>query len=146
MALASGQLNEHGEQIALEAIFRRTQSAAAGSIWLALITAAPNATDLTMAALTEFSTADGYARQVFGPGSATAASPSVISNAGTITYGPITTAAPGTCTWAVLTDAVSGTTSLVLASFLLANARTPLVGDSLTAAASAFTCQLLQET
>jgi hypothetical protein len=37
---------------------------------------------------------------------------------------------------------VSGTTSLVLASFLLANARTPLVGDSLTAAAAAFTCTL----
>ena len=142
MALSVGQLNEHGEQISLEAVFRKTQSAAAGSIWLALVTAAPNATDLTMAALTEFSTSDGYARQVFAPGSATAASPSVIANSGTITYGPITTGAPGTCTWAVLTDAVSGTTSLVLASFLLANSRTPLIGDSLTAAASAFTCTL----
>jgi hypothetical protein len=141
-AMSSGALMEYGEKQALAAVTRQAQSPAAGSTWLALITAAPTQTDLTMAAETEFSTSDGYARQVFGPGSPSSAAPSVIGNNGTLTFGPITTGAPGTATWAILCDAVSGTTANNICAFLLANARTPLVGDSLTAAANAFTIQI----
>jgi hypothetical protein len=146
MAMSTGAFMEYAEKSALNAVCLKLQSPAAATTYLALITAAPTATDLTMAAETEFSTSDGYARQPItntsgwtGPSSA---SPSVISNALTITFGPITTAAPGTCTWAILTDAVSGTTSNCIIAFLLANARTPLVGDSLTAAAAAFSAQI----
>jgi hypothetical protein len=145
MALSAGQLMEYAEKEALNAVTLNLQSPTAATTYLALITAAPaSGADLTMAAETEFSTSDGYARQPLavttgwtGPSSA---SPSVISNALTLTFGPITTAGPGTCTWAMLTDAVSGSTSHCIISYLLANPRTPLVGDSLTAAGGAFTC------
>ena len=66
----------------------------------------------------------------------------MIGNNGTLTFGPITTAAPGTATWAILCDAVSGTTANNICAFLLTNARTPLVGDSLTCAANSFTIQI----
>jgi hypothetical protein len=141
-AMSAGALMTYAEQQALAAVFLKTQSPAAASAYLALLTAAPTQTDTTMAAETEFSTSDGYARQVFGPTTPTAASPSVIGNTGTLTFGPITTAAPGTCTWAMLCTASTGTTANNICAFLLANARTPLVGDSLTAAASSFTCQV----
>lgn len=144
--MTAGALMEYAEKKALNAVCLNVQSPAAATTWLALLTAAPTQTDLTMAAETEFSTSDGYARQSLavttgwtGPSSA---APSVIQNALTLTFGPITTAAPGTCTWAILTDAVSGTTSNCIAAFLLANPRTPLVGDSLTAAAGNFSITL----
>jgi len=138
MALSAGQIMEYGEKKALSTITGTTQSAV--TTYLALTTAAPaTGADLTMASETEFSTADGYARQPFLPGTPTSAAPSVLGNSATITFGPITTSAPGTATWAILTDTASGTGGNVIASFLLANARTPLVGDSLTAAGGAFT-------
>jgi len=138
--MTSGALMTYAEQQALAAVFLKAQSPAIGSVYLALLTAAPTQTDATMAAETEFSTSDGYARQPFGPTTPTVASPSVTGNTATITFGPITTAAPGTATWAMLCNAVSGTTANNICAFLLANPRTPLVGDSLTAAPSAFTC------
>jgi hypothetical protein len=148
-AMSAGAFMEYAEKEALAAVCLKTQSPAAATTYLALLTAAPTQTDLTMAAEAEFSTSDGYARQPItntsgwtGPSSA---SPSVISNALTITFGPITTAAPGTATWAMLTDAVSGTSSNCIIAFLLANSRTPLVGDSLVAAAGNFTAQVLQK-
>lgn len=147
MALTSGQLMEYAEKEALAGVCLKTATPTPATTYLALITNAPaSGADLTMAAETEFSTSDGYARQPItntsgwtGPSSA---SPSVISNALTLTFGPITTAAPGTCTWAILTDAVSGSTSNCIAAFLLTNPRTPLIGDSLTAAAAAFSITL----
>lgn len=145
MALSTGQLMEYAEKLALGAVVLKTQSPVAGTVYLALVTAAPaSGADLTMAAYsaTEFSTSDGYARQPCAFGSPSSASPSVIANSGTITFGPITTAAPGTAIWAILCDAATGTTANVIASFLLANARTPLIGDSLTAAAGAFSITL----
>ncbi|MGO9159725.1 MAG: hypothetical protein ACLP7J_03290 [Streptosporangiaceae bacterium] len=140
MALSAGQIMEYGEKKALSSITGSVQSAV--TTYLALVTAAPaSGADLTMAAYaaSEFSTSDGYARQPYSAGTPTSAAPSVISNNVTITYGPITTAAPGTAIWAILTDALTGTGGNVIASYLLANPRTPLVGDSLTAASGAFT-------
>ena len=140
MALTTGQIMEYGEKKALATITGTLQSAV--TTYLALVTAAPaSGADLTMAAYSgsEFSTADGYARQPYVAGAPTSAAPSVIGNSSTITFGPITTAAPGTAIWAILCDAVSGTSANVIASYLLTNPRTPLVGDSLTAAANSFT-------
>lgn len=137
--MPTSKLSQYGNVQALEAVMRKTQSPAVGSVYLALLTAAPTDTNLTMAAVTEYA-ATGYARQVFGPGSATAAEPSVISNAGTITFGPLT-GANGTTVithWAIC-DAVSGTTANIIATGALTTSRTPAAGDSLQAAAGAFT-------
>ena len=140
---ALSQLNEYGEAQALAAVFRQTQSPATGNVYLALLTATPtDNTGLTMAAVSEFSTSGtGYARQIFGPGAASAASPSVIGNNGTITFGPFTSA-PGTTVCAAVCDAVSGTTANIIGLVILATSRTPLTGDSLVAAANAFTFSL----
>ena len=140
MALTTGQIMEYGEKKALATITGSVQSAV--TTYLALVTAAPaSGADLTMAAYaaSEFSTSDGYARQPYVAGPPTSAAPSVIGNSSTITFGPITGSAPGTATWAILTDTVSGTSGNVIASYLLTNPRTPLVNDSLIAAANAFT-------
>lgn len=138
MAMSTGALMEFGEKKALSTV--TGSSATTVTTYLALITAAPTATDLTMLAYTstEFATATAYARLAYGPGTPTSASPSVIGNNATITYGPFTSA-PGTCTWAILTDASTGTSANVIAGFLLGNPRTPLLGDSLVAAAYAGT-------
>lgn len=136
--MPTSKISQYGNVQALEAIFRKTQSPATGSVWLALLTATPTDTNLTMAAVTEYA-ATGYARQVFGPTSATAAEPSVISNTGIITFGPFTAGTGATVTHAVICDAVSGTTANIIASVALTASRTPATGDSLQAAASAFT-------
>lgn len=136
--MATSKISQYGNIQALEAIFRKTQSPAAGSVWLALLTALPSDTTLTMAGVTEYA-ATGYARQVFGPGSATAAEPSVISNAGIITFGPFTAGTGATVTHAAICDAVSGTTANIIATVALTASRTPATGDSLQAAIGAFT-------
>jgi hypothetical protein len=134
----TSKLSQYGNVQALEAVFRKTQSPAIGSVWIALLTATPTDTSLTMAALTEYA-ATGYARQVFGPTNATAAEPSVISNAGVITFGPFTAGTGAVVTHAAICDAVSGTTANVIATVALTSSRTPAVGDSLQAAIGAFT-------
>ncbi len=131
-------MSQYGNVQMLEAAFRKTQSPATGSVWLALLTAAPTDTNLTMAAVTEYA-ATGYARQVFGPTNATAAEPSVISNAGVITWGPMTAGTGGVVTHAAVCDAVSGTTANIIATVALTSSRTPATGDSLQAAIGAFT-------
>lgn len=143
----TGGLMEYAEKEALNAVTLNVISPTAATSYLALVTATPAQADLTMAAETEFSTSDGYARQPLaaagvGWSGPTSAAPSVISNALTLTFGPITTGAPGTCTWAILTDTASSTAGHCIAGFLLANARTPLIGDSLTAAGGSFSITL----
>lgn len=136
--MPTSKLSQYGNVQALEAVFRKTQSPAVGSIWLALLTAAPTDTNLTMAAVTEYA-ATGYARQVFGPTNATAAEPSVISNAGVITFGPFTAGTGATVSHAAICDAVSGTSANIVATVALTSSRTPATGDSLQAAIGAFT-------
>lgn len=136
--MPTSKLSQYGNVQALEAVFRKTQSPATGSVWLALLTAAPTDTNLTMAAVTEYG-ATGYARQVFGPSSATAAEPSVISNAGVITFGPFTAGTGAAVTHAAICDAVSGTTANIIGTVALTSSRTPATGDSLQAAIAAFT-------
>jgi hypothetical protein len=136
--MPTSKLSQYGNVQALEAVFRKTQSPATGSVWLALLTAAPTDTNLTMAAVTEYG-ATGYARQVFGPGAASAAEPSVISNAGVITFGPFTAGTGAAVTHAAICDAVSGTTANIIGTVALTSSRTPATGDSLQAAAAAFT-------
>jgi hypothetical protein len=134
----TSKLSQYANQQALEAVFRKTQSPATGSVYLALLTAAPTDTNLTMAAVTEYAPT-GYARQVFGPTTATAAEPSVISNTGVLTFGPFTAGTGSAVTHAAICDAVSGTAANIIATVALTASRTPAIGDSLQAAASAFT-------
>jgi hypothetical protein len=143
-AMTSGALMEYAEKRALQAAFGLTLSPATFTSYLALLTAAPTQTDGTMALETEFNTSTAYARVSFATGGFTgpsSASPSVISNTGVITYGPFTSA-PGTCTWGMAVDASSGTSANNCVAYLLANSRTPLTGDSLTAAAAGFSATI----
>jgi hypothetical protein len=107
-------------------------------VFLALLTAAPTDTNLTMAAVTEYG-ATGYARQTIAWGSATAAEPSVISNSGTITFGPFTAGTGATVSHVAVCDASSGTTANIIGTVALTASRTPATGDSLQAAAAAIT-------
>lgn len=143
MALSAGQIMEYGEKQALNGVFGKS-TVTATTLYLALLTAAPAAgTDLTMAAETEYG-ATSYARATLTVSSAftgpSSASPSVMTNSGTISYGPFTAGTGGVITWAMLTDTASSTAGNCIVAFLLANSRTPLVGDSLSAAANAFSC------
>lgn len=151
-ALSSGQLMQYGENQALNAVFRKAQSPVIGAVYMALSTTAVGAlqsTDLTMAgaSINEYNTTTAYARQAYGPVSATAASPSLIYNTAQLTWGPFTSA-PGTCNWGICCDAASGTTANAIAAFLLSSSRTPAIGDSLQAAAGTgaagvgFICQV----
>ena len=151
--LSSGQLFQYAEQQALNAVFLKTQSPAAAATYMALSTSATtgvlNSTATTMAdaSINEYATASGYARQAYGPVTATAASPSVIYNTAQITWGPFT-AAPGTCNWGICCTLASGTSANTIAAYLLASSRTPAIGDSLQAAAGTgsagvgFLCQV----
>jgi hypothetical protein len=146
--ISAGQLMTFAEQEALNQVFRKLQGPALSNAYLALLTnAATGSVDntwTTMASVSEYG-ATGYARLVFAPGSPTAASPSVISNSGTLTFGPMTAGTGATVIWGMLTDNTgtgTGTTAKLMCAFLLANSRLPLVGDSLTAAIAAFTCQV----
>lgn len=146
--ISAGQLMTFAEQEALAQVFRKAQGPALSSAYLALLTNALSGsvdnTWTTMASVSEFGAASGYARQVFGPTTPTVASPSVISNTGTITYGPLTTPS-GTINWGMLTDATgsgAGTTAKLICAFLVTTPRTPITGDSVQAAANAFTCSV----
>jgi hypothetical protein len=147
--ISAGQLMTFAEQEALAQVFRKTQGPAISSTYLALLTnAASGSVDntwTTMASPTEYAPTTGYARQVLGPTTPTVASPSVISNTGILTFGPFTGTVTGTVVWGMLTDATgagAGATAKLICAFLLTATRTPAVGDSLQAAASAFTCQV----
>lgn len=146
--ISAGQLFTTAEQEALAQVFRKAQGPAISNAYLALSKDAASGvvdnTWTTMASPSEYG-ATGYSRQIFGPTTPTVASPSVIGNTGTLTYGPFTAAVSGTVFWGLLTDntgAGSGTTAKLMCAFLLTSSRTPALGDSLQAAASAFTCQV----
>lgn len=139
-AISSGQLFQYAERQALDAVFRKTQSPAIGTVYQSLLTTAATGvlqnTAVTMAdaSITEYATATGYARQAMAVTAASAASPALNWNSAQLTWGPFTSG-PGTCNWAVCCDAVSGTTAQTIAAYLLATPRTPITGDSLQAAA-----------
>jgi hypothetical protein len=143
--IAAGQIMEYAEKRALQAALGATVALSGTAAFLALSTNAASGsmdnTFLTMAAVTEF-TATGYSRQAYTAGTPSSASPSVISNTNTLSYGPLSGTISGTIVWGVLTDASSGTTSNVEVAFLMVPARLPLVGDTVAAAAAAFTCQV----
>lgn len=141
--MAVNTLGQYAAAQALEAVMRKTQSPATGNVYLLLGTSATVPTDAgtTIAAsgVTEYG-ATGYARQIIAWGSATVARPSVISNSGTITFGPFTAGTGAIVRYALVVDSASGAGN-VIAVIQLTSDRTPATGDSLQAAAAAITVQ-----
>ena len=151
--LSAGQLMQTAQQQALNGVFLKAQTPAVAATYMALSSSGTsgvlNSTEVLMsgATINELPTASAYARQSYGPVSATGASPSVIYNTSQLTWGPFTSA-PGTANWGIACDLASGGTAKPIAAFLLASPRTPAIGDSLQAAAGTgsagvgFLCQV----
>ena len=139
--MAVNQLSQYAAAQALEAVHRRTQSPATGTVYGMLATSATVPTDAgsTIAAsgATEY-TATGYARQPITFGAATVARPSVIANTGTPTWGPFTAGTGAIVRYLLIVDTVSGAGNVIDVIQLGAD-RTPATGDSLQAAAGAIT-------
>jgi hypothetical protein len=153
-ALSAGQMMQYAEEMVMNAVTLYSQSPAAGTSYLALSTApvaptgsALNSTETAMNGTTvhEYLTpgSQGYSRASFTMSSgASAASPSVIENTSTLTWGPFTGSISGTLTWGILCDASTSSTAHPLIAYLLSSTRTPQTGDSVQAAADAFTAQV----
>lgn len=142
--ISAGQILEYSEKRALQAACGSSVSTSGTAPNLALSTNAASGsfdnTWVSTSSIAEYG-ASGYSRQGYTVGTPSSASPSVISNSNTITFGP-TSSSPGTTvTWGALCDASSGAANLHIA-FLLGTARTPISGDSLQAAAASFTCSV----
>jgi hypothetical protein len=138
--LSAGALFSYARAQALNAVFLKTQSPAAAATYLAISTSATSGVlsdscqTMADATINEYNTSTAYARQSYGPTSATNAAPSLAWNTSIITWGPFTSA-PGTGNWGILCTAVSGTSANTIGAFLLGTPRTPAIGDSLQAAA-----------
>jgi hypothetical protein len=142
--ISAGQITTYGEQMALNAIFLKTQSPAVGSVYLHLLTnATSGSVDNTWTTVSQGTVygATGYTPQTMAVGTASVASPSVISNSGTITFGPFSAGTGATVNWGVQANATA-TTGNIAVAYLLTASRTPANGDSLQAAAAAFTAQV----
>lgn len=85
-------------------------------------------------------TATGYARQLAGMGAPSAGNPSVSSNGGTITFGPLTgangTTSIGWCFLSQRSSSTSETAADIWAAWTLTTARQPAAGDSAQFAAT----------
>jgi hypothetical protein len=125
-----------GGGFALDIVTGRAAGPGARTTYLALLTAAPSDSN-TIAALTE-TTMTGYARQSMAFAAPTVATPPSTQNSGVLTFGPVT-GSMATVSDASLVSPSSGTVGDHLAMWHLTTARTPTSGDSLQAAAGAFT-------
>lgn len=112
-----------------------TWNTVAANNYLALLTADPTGLT-TIAALTEVTTA-GYARQPVSFSAATAASPSVVSNSGLITFGPFTANMTTAAQWVALVTVLTGTTGFLLESWVLSQPQQVNATQSVTVAAGA---------
>jgi hypothetical protein len=139
--VAINTMGQYAAAQSLEAVVRKTQSPAAGTVYGLLGTSATVPTDAgtTIAAsgVTEYA-ATGYARQPVAWGSATVAKPSVIANTGTPTWGPFTAGTGAIVRYLLIVDSSSGVGNVIAVIQLTAD-RTPATGDSLQAATSAVT-------
>ena len=149
--LSAGQFMESGEIAALYAAIGKGGTATAYTTsYLALATNAAsgsvNSTWLLFSSGITVPTDASYAAQPIttssGWSTPTAASPSVVSNAAVITWGPWAANASATLTWGFLASSASNTTAIPLIAYLLTTPRSPLLGDSVSAAIGAFTAQV----
>lgn len=141
--MAVNTLSQYAAAQALEAVHRRTQSPAVGTVYGLLGTSATVPTDagstILASGVTEY-TATGYARQTITFGAATVARPSIMASTGTPTWGPFTAGTGAIVRYLLIVDSPSGVGN-VIDVIQLTTDRTPAVGDSLQAAAGAITSQ-----
>lgn len=129
----TGAPTQVGAGIMLDAASgRATQTAR--TMYLALLTAVPTAT-MTPATMTEISTA-GYARQAVTFNAPTAASPSVQTNSGALTFGPFS-ADPPNVPYLGLVSSSSGTSGQMTWGWTADTARDAASGDSIQVASAA---------
>jgi len=147
--LSAGQFMESGEVSALYAAIGKGGTATAyTTTYMALSTVAStgvlNSTWVLMSSGVTECTDTAYARQPIttstGWSTPTAASPSVVSNAAALSWGPWVANASATIYWGVLASAA--TAGIPLVAYLLTTARLPLLGDSVQAAIGAFSAQV----
>jgi hypothetical protein len=139
--MAVNTMSRYAAAQANEAVHRRTQSPAAGTVYGLLGTSATVPTDaattIAESGVTEY-TATGYARVAITFGAATVAKPSVIANTGTPTFGPFTAGTGAIIRYILIVDSASGVGNVIDVIQLAAD-RTPATGDSLQAATGALT-------
>lgn len=142
--MAVNTMSRYARAQANEAVHRRTQSPAAGTVYGLLGTSATVPTDaattIAESGVTEY-TATGYARQPLTYGAATVAAPSVMATTGTPTWGPFTAGTGAIVRYILVVDTVSGAGNVIDVIQLSAD-RTPATGDSLQAAVGAITSTL----
>ena len=141
--MAVNTMSQYAAAQANEAIHRKTQSPAAGTVYGLLGTSGSVPTDAgsTIAAsgVTEY-TATGYARVAIAWGAATVAKPSVIANTGTPTWGPFTAGTGAIIRYVLIVDSSSGVGNVI--DVIQVTDRTPATGDSLQAATGALTSSI----
>lgn len=133
----AGEASTVGANLALDAMTGRA-TVTARTTYLALLTAAP--TDATTLATMAELTATGYARQAV-TWTVPSGDPSVTSNSGAITFGPVSTD-PLNVTHAALVSAASGTVGDFIYFWTLNVARDGISGDSFQVANGALVMQL----
>lgn len=146
LLLAAGtfEFSRFGAQMALDQVFGRVQGPAARTVYVCLATSAPTDADTSAAVVAkEVTTAgsNGYARQVFGPTTPTAADPTLIGNTAILTFGPFSID-PANVTHFFIFSALTTSTGDFLGWGAWGTARDAASGDSLQVAASAMTISL----
>ena len=141
--MAVNTLSRYAAAQALEAVHRRTQSPAAGTVYGLLGTSGSVPTDagttIAESGVTEY-TATGYARVAVTWGAATIAKPSIQANTGTPTWGPFTAGTGAIVRYVLIVDSASGVGNVI--DVIQVTDRTPATGDSLQAAVGALTSQI----
>lgn len=145
--ISAGQIVQTQEKAALLAATGQLVSAITNSYMALATNAASGSIDNTwilMSSGVVEPTDTSYGRKTIANASnwnaPTSASPSVVSNSLSMTWGPWVANASAAITWAVL--ASLATAGIPWIAYLLTTPRTPLLGDSVQAAASAFTCSV----
>lgn len=131
----SFEFSRVGAQYALDIVTGRNAGPGARTVYLAILTAAPNDAT-TVATMAEVSTS-GYARQAMPVTAPTAADPPETHNSTQLTVGPFV-ADPPNATHFALVSSSSGVGGDFLAWGALTAARDGAIGDSLVAAIGAF--------
>lgn len=145
--LSAGQFMETAEKNAVTVATGQTVTPGYTTTGMALLSNATSGsvdpTWILMSSTSELS-GSGYARSSIttssGWAAATSASPSVISNSGALSWGPVTGSNWSTANWGMLASAV--TAGIPLIAYLLTTPRTALVGDTVAGAIGAFTAQV----
>lgn len=126
----AGQLSNAGEELALNMLFRNTGTKPT-NVYLGLTTVAVAEAN-GLADITEEGDAT-YARQeITFAAPAQEGGKGTVKNSAAINFGPWTANALAPITHAFITDVSTGTAGVILAYFTLPDAKSPVLGETLT--------------